>query len=192
MRLDQALVQRGACGSRTEAAELIEIGAVFVNNEQITKKTKKISDSDAIELTQKRKFVSRGGHKLENALLHVYGTDEAAIVKIKGLEALDVGSSTGGFTDCLLSYMVRSVTCVDVGTNQLHTKLRNTPNVTGFLGAGTVPVPVRGEELEQLKGILTEKSEEYKTDMQIGDYVTVKNGPFEGSEGKIIEVNTAK
>jgi 23S rRNA (cytidine1920-2'-O)/16S rRNA (cytidine1409-2'-O)-methyltransferase len=132
MRLDQALVQRGACGSRTEAAELIEIGAVFVNNEQITKKTKKISDSDAIELTQKRKFVSRGGHKLENALLHVYGTDEAAIVKIKGLEALDVGSSTGGFTDCLLSYMVRSVTCVDVGTNQLHTKLRNTPNVTVF------------------------------------------------------------
>ncbi|MDD2694069.1 MAG: transcription termination/antitermination protein NusG [Candidatus Gracilibacteria bacterium] len=79
-----------------------------------------------------------------------------------------------------------------VVTNESWYIVRNTPNVTGFLGAGTVPVPVRGEELEQLKGILTEKSEEYNTDMQIGDYVVVKNGPFEGSEGKIIEVNTSK
>jgi transcriptional antiterminator NusG len=70
--------------------------------------------------------------------------------------------------------------------------VRNTPNVTGFLGAGTVPVSVSGEELEKLQGILTEKSEEYKTDMQIGDYATVKNGPFEWSEWKIIEVNTQK
>ena len=54
--------------------------------------------------------------------------------------------------------------------------------LSGFLGAGTVPVPVRGEELEQLKGILTEKSEEYKTDMQVGEYVTIGKGPFEGSE----------
>ncbi len=77
-------------------------------------------------------------------------------------------------------------------TNESWYIVRNTPNVTGFLGAGTVPVPVSGVELEQLKGILTEKSEEYKTDMQVGDYVTVKNGPFEGSEGKIIEVNTNK
>lgn len=79
-----------------------------------------------------------------------------------------------------------------VVTNESWYIVRNTPNVTGFLGAGTVPVPVRGEELEKLKGILTEKSEEYNTDMQIGDYVVVKNGPFEGSEGKIIEVNTSK
>jgi transcription termination/antitermination protein NusG len=77
-------------------------------------------------------------------------------------------------------------------TNESWYIVRNTPNVTGFLGAGTVPVPVRGEELDKLKGILTEKSEEYNTDMQIGDYVVVRNGPFEGSEGKIIEVNTGK
>lgn len=77
-------------------------------------------------------------------------------------------------------------------TNESWYIVRNTPNVTGFLGAGTVPVPVRGEELDKLKGILTEKSEEYNTDMQIGDYVIVRNGPFEGSEGKIIEVNTGK
>ena len=77
-------------------------------------------------------------------------------------------------------------------TNESWYIVRNTPNVTGFLGAGTVPVPVSGTELEQLKGILTEKSEEYKTDMQAWDYVTVKDGPFEGSEGKILEVNAAK
>ncbi len=79
-----------------------------------------------------------------------------------------------------------------VVTNESWYIVRNTPNVTGFLGAGTVPVPVSGEELDKLKGILTEKSEEYKTDMQIGDYVIVRSGPFEGSEGKIIEVNTGK
>lgn len=77
-------------------------------------------------------------------------------------------------------------------TNESWYIVRNTPNVTGFLGAGTVPVPVSGEELEKLKGVLTEKSEEYKTDMQIGDFATVNSGPFEGSEGKIIEVNTQK
>ncbi len=77
-------------------------------------------------------------------------------------------------------------------TNESWYIVRNTPNVTGFLGAGTVPVPVSGAELEQLKWILTEKSEEYKTDMQVGDYITVKNGPFEGSEGKIIELNANK
>ncbi len=79
-----------------------------------------------------------------------------------------------------------------VVTNESWYIVRNTPNVTGFLGAGTVPVPVSGAELEQLKGILADKSQEYKTDMQSGDYVTVKNGPFEWSEGKIIEVNTQK
>ncbi len=77
-------------------------------------------------------------------------------------------------------------------TNESWYIVRNTPNVTGFLGAGTVPVPVSGTELEQLKGILTEKSEEYKTDMQAGDFVVVKNGPFEWSEGKIVEINTQK
>ena len=77
-------------------------------------------------------------------------------------------------------------------TNESWYIVRNTPNVTGFLGAGTVPVPVSGTELEQLKGILTEKSEEYKTDMQAGDFIVVKNGPFEWSEGKIVEINTQK
>lgn len=79
-----------------------------------------------------------------------------------------------------------------VVSNESWYIVRNTPNVTGFLGAGTVPVPVRGEELEQLKGVLDKKSEEFQTSFQLGDFVTIKNGPFEGSEGPIIEINTEK
>lgn len=70
--------------------------------------------------------------------------------------------------------------------------VRNTPNVTGFLGAGTVPVPVSGEELEQLKGILSKKSEELNTDLEVGELAIINHGPFEGSEGKIVEINTTK
>lgn len=77
-------------------------------------------------------------------------------------------------------------------TNESWYIVRNTPNVTGFLGAGTVPVPVSGAELEQLKGILTEKSEEIGTDIEVNDLAMIKDGPFEGSEGKVIEVNNTK
>lgn len=77
-------------------------------------------------------------------------------------------------------------------TNESWYIVRNTPNVTGFLGAGTVPVPVSGAELEQLKGVLSEKNEEILTDLEIGDLASIKTGPFEGSEGKIIEVNNKK
>lgn len=70
--------------------------------------------------------------------------------------------------------------------------VRNTPNVTGFLGAGTVPIPVTGDELEQLKGVLSAKSEELNTDIEVGEFASIKDGPFEGSEGKITEVNTTK
>lgn len=70
--------------------------------------------------------------------------------------------------------------------------VRNTPNVTGFLGAGTVPVPVSPEELEKLKGVIEEKSEEISTDIEVGDLAIIKDGPFEGSEGRILEVNNTK
>jgi len=79
-----------------------------------------------------------------------------------------------------------------VVTNESWYIVRNTPNVTGFLGAGTVPVPVSGAELEQLKGILVAKSGEFSISFQLGDYVVINHGPFEGSEGKITEINTEK
>ena len=77
-------------------------------------------------------------------------------------------------------------------TNESWYIVRNTPNVTGFLGAWPVPVPVRWEELDKLKWILSEKSEEYKINIKLGDFVTISTWPFEWSEGKVIEVNEEK
>lgn len=79
-----------------------------------------------------------------------------------------------------------------VVTNESWYIVRNTPNVTGFLGAGTVPVPVRGEELEKLKGVLSDTSEKYTTNLRVGDEVVLLSAPFEGSEGFIIEINESK
>ncbi len=119
---------------------------------------------------------------LENHLIDVFvPTHDTIAIKANGEKATRKKNIFPGYI------LVRMIV-----TNESWYIVRNTPNVTGFLGAGTVPVPVSGEELEKLKWILTEKSEEYKTDMQVGDFVTVKKGPFEGSEGKIIEINTAK
>ncbi len=119
---------------------------------------------------------------LENYLLEVFvPTHDSISVRAGGVKVKKKKNIFPGYI------LVRMVV-----TNESWYIVRNTPNVTGFLGAGTVPVSVSGEELEKLKGVLTEKSEEYKTDMQAWDYAVVKNGPFEGSEGKIIEVNTQK
>lgn len=79
-----------------------------------------------------------------------------------------------------------------VVTNESWYIVRNTPNVTGFLGAGTVPVPVKGEELEQLKGVLSDKSEKYTTSIKVGDEVTILVAPFEGSDGFVTEINESK
>lgn len=119
---------------------------------------------------------------LENHILDVFVPTHDSISIRKG--GVKVKKKKNIFPGYILVQMVV--------TNESWYIVRNTPNVTGFLGAGTVPVPVRGEELEKLKGTLTEKSDEYKTDMQVGEFVTIGTGPFEGSEGKIVEVNTQK
>ena len=74
-------------------------------------------------------------------------------------------------------------------TNESWYIVRNTPNVTGFLGAGTVPVPVRGEELDRLKGVLSEQSASYNIKYQVGDIVTITTAPFDGSEGVITKID---
>ncbi len=79
-----------------------------------------------------------------------------------------------------------------VVTNESWYVVRNTPNVTGFLGAGTVPVPVSDAELARIQGMVEEKNAEYKTPVKIGDYATILAGSFAGSEGKIVEVNEKK
>ncbi len=77
-------------------------------------------------------------------------------------------------------------------SNESWYVVRNTPNVTGFLGAGTVPVPVSDTELARIQGMVEEKNAEYKTPVKIGDYATILAGSFAGSEGKIVEVNEKK
>lgn len=130
MRLDLALVKNNLSESRQEAQELIKAGAVMVDGVVVTKQTREVSELSNFLVTRRRAFVSRGGEKLEGAFLHILDTEEAIKTFCNNKNALDIGSSTGGFTDCLLKYGVRLVTAVDVGTSQLHPKLRVNPLVS--------------------------------------------------------------
>jgi 23S rRNA (cytidine1920-2'-O)/16S rRNA (cytidine1409-2'-O)-methyltransferase len=130
MRLDQALVLRKLCESRNEAQECISVGHVLVNGVVCMKQTKQVNDADILLVTERRNFVSRGGEKLRGALSTTFGDDDSIRSNISDLRAIDIGSSTGGFTDCLLKYGVQHIDAVDVGTNQLHTSLQNHPNIS--------------------------------------------------------------
>ena len=121
-RLDVLVAALGLCESREQAQRLILAGEVFVKGQPVTKPGTKIDDSLPITVRNKPKYVSRGGLKLEGAL-------KAFPVSAEGKVCLDIGSSTGGFTDCLLQNGALRVHAVDVGTNQLVWKLRTDPRV---------------------------------------------------------------
>ncbi len=121
-RLDVLVAQLRLCDSREQAQRLILAGEVSVKDQVITKPGTKVDDSLPITVKNKPRYVSRGGLKLEGAL-------KAFPVKAEGKICLDIGSSTGGFTDCLLQNGALRVHAVDVGTNQLVWKLRNDPRV---------------------------------------------------------------
>jgi len=121
-RLDQLLVARGFCDSREKGKRLILAGEVLVNDAPVTKAGQLVPDDAVLRVKQPPKFVSRGGFKLEGALDH-FGID------VRDKVCLDVGSSTGGFTDCLLQRGAAKVFAFDVGTNQLAWKLRSDPRV---------------------------------------------------------------
>ena len=116
-RLDQALVERGLCESRERAQRAILAGQVRVNAQRAHKPSNAVQPEDALTLEAGEKYVSRGGYKLEHALRHFQ-------VDVTGLTVLDLGASTGGFTDCLLQYGAAKVFAVDVGQGQLAWKLR--------------------------------------------------------------------
>ena len=121
-RLDQALVERALCDSREKAKRLILAGAIRINGHPAKKASDNIRLADVITVDAPEKFVSRGGHKLEHALAHFQ-------LEVTGLTALDLGASTGGFTDCLLQRGAAKVFAVDVGQGQLAWKLRSDPRV---------------------------------------------------------------
>jgi len=121
-RLDQVLVERGLCDSRERAKRLVLAGQVRVNGQPARKPSDVIKPGDDLALEAPEKFVSRGGHKLEHALEHFK-------LDVAGLVALDLGASTGGFTDCLLQRGAARVFSVDVGQGQLAWKLRRDEKV---------------------------------------------------------------
>lgn len=122
MRLDQRVVELGLTESREKAQRLIRAGSVKVNACVETKPSHAVSETDALLLVEQERFVSRGGEKLEAAFRH-FG------LEVAGAVCLDVGASTGGFTDCLLQHGAARVYAVDVGKGQLHWKLRTDPRV---------------------------------------------------------------
>jgi 23S rRNA (cytidine1920-2'-O)/16S rRNA (cytidine1409-2'-O)-methyltransferase len=121
-RLDRALVERGLAETRERAQALIMAGEVLVNGQKASKPGQLIAADSRLETTARLRYVSRGGLKLE-AALRDFGID------VNGFVIADFGSSTGGFTDCLLQAGAARVHAIDVGTGQLDWRLRNDPRV---------------------------------------------------------------
>ncbi len=125
LRLDELLVTRGLAESRAQAKALIMTGRVRHGTTRLEKPGKEFPADLDLTVEQPPRFVSRGGEKLSAALEHF----EIGLI---GAHVLDVGASTGGFTDCALQAGAADVVCVDVGRAQLHAKLRADPRVTNL------------------------------------------------------------
>jgi 23S rRNA (cytidine1920-2'-O)/16S rRNA (cytidine1409-2'-O)-methyltransferase len=124
-RLDQLLVERGLFPSREQARRAVMAGLVIADGQRIDKAGTGVPESARLEVLAREPYVSRAGRKLAHAL-DAFGVDPA------GRTCLDVGASTGGFTDCLLQRGARRVYAVDVGYGQLDQRLRNDPRVVVF------------------------------------------------------------
>ena len=125
-RIDRILVDRGLANSRTKAQALIMAGVVLVDEQRVHKPSDLFNTDANIRIKGQdepvTRYVGRGGLKLEAALREFS-------IDVTGLDCLDIGSSTGGFTDCLLQHGARSVVAVDVGHNQIDWRLRTDPRV---------------------------------------------------------------
>jgi 23S rRNA (cytidine1920-2'-O)/16S rRNA (cytidine1409-2'-O)-methyltransferase len=124
-RIDKLLVDRGLAASRTKAQAMVMAGIVLADERRVEKPSESFEPETSIRIkgdSPESRYVSRGGLKLEKALSE-FGIDPS------GYTCLDIGSSTGGFTDCLLQHGAARVTAIDVGTNQIDWKLRQDPRV---------------------------------------------------------------
>jgi 23S rRNA (cytidine1920-2'-O)/16S rRNA (cytidine1409-2'-O)-methyltransferase len=117
LRLDELLVSKGFAETRNKAQRLILAGKVRTASATLTKPGARLPEETELAIETPEQFVSRGGEKLAFALEHFK-------IKVAGLICLDIGASTGGFTDCLLQYGAKLVYAIDAGTAQLHWKLR--------------------------------------------------------------------
>jgi 23S rRNA (cytidine1920-2'-O)/16S rRNA (cytidine1409-2'-O)-methyltransferase len=141
-RLDLILVERGLVDSREKGQALILAGQVLVDGQKVDKPGHAVAPDSRIELAEQPRYVGRGGLKLEAALDHFS-------IPVAGKVCLDIGSSTGGFTDCLLQHGAARVYAIDVGTGQLDWKLRNDQRVivheqlnARYLSGNEVPEPI--------------------------------------------------
>jgi 23S rRNA (cytidine1920-2'-O)/16S rRNA (cytidine1409-2'-O)-methyltransferase len=125
LRLDELLVARGFAESRAQAKALVMTGRVLRGTERLDKPGKEFPADLELTIEHPPRFVSRGGEKLAAALAHF-------ALDLRDAHVLDVGASTGGFTDCALQAGAADVVCVDVGRAQLHAKLRADPRVTNL------------------------------------------------------------
>ena len=128
MRIDKFMTERGLARSREAAQRMIREGIVTADGKPVTKPSLDVAEDCAVAITgETLRYVSRGGLKLERAL-------EAFALDVTGLDCVDIGASTGGFTDCLLQHGAAKVRAVDVGRSQLDAGLGNDPRVTSFEG----------------------------------------------------------
>lgn len=129
MRIDKYLLTCGLCESRTKAQNLISENRVIVNGNTVSKASFDVSESDNVEIlkSEKYEFVGRGGEKLEHAI-------KFFSIAVKDKLCVDIGASTGGFTECLLLFGAKKVYAIDSGINQLHQKLKNDDRVVSMEG----------------------------------------------------------
>jgi 23S rRNA (cytidine1920-2'-O)/16S rRNA (cytidine1409-2'-O)-methyltransferase len=146
-RLDQAMVEQGLCESREKAKRAILAGQVRVNQQVARKPSDSVKLADVVTMDAVDRYVSRGGHKLEGAL-------RGFRFSVEGMTAVDIGASTGGFTDCLLQHGAARIYAVDVGVGQLAWKLRQDPRVVVMekvnaraLHPGSFPPPFKAVDL---------------------------------------------
>ena len=125
MRLDHYLVENALARSRNKAQEFIKQGLVLINGKEMRKSSYRVLDTDDVNMSSHQNYLSRAAYKLS------YFLDELSL-DLKGIEALDIGASTGGFTQVLLEYGARSVSAVDVGKAQLHPSLKEDQRVHSF------------------------------------------------------------
>jgi 23S rRNA (cytidine1920-2'-O)/16S rRNA (cytidine1409-2'-O)-methyltransferase len=134
VRADILLVERGLAETRERAQRLIMAGRARVGTQTLVKPAQLLDSAAELELIEQERYVSRGGLKLEHALL-AFGID------VGGLRCVDLGASTGGFTDCLLQHGAASVLAIDVGRAQLHQRLRDDARVLLLEGTNARDLP---------------------------------------------------
>ncbi len=143
MRIDVYMQKSGLSESRSKAQAMISAGTVMLNGSRVKKPSEQVSETDSVTVTEPLRFVSRGGEKLLGAI-------EAFNIDVSEKVCVDLGASTGGFTDCLLQFGAKKVYAVDCGSDQLHPTLRSDPRVISMerLNARTLTSELLGERCD--------------------------------------------